>query len=91
MLFGVGFFGMSAYILTITLARHARGLNLGQRMAFIVGGTWGIANIVFLGLAPLAEHFGTAVILKCMPLGYLLSGLIALWVKLTLSKGKSPG
>jgi FSR family fosmidomycin resistance protein-like MFS transporter len=89
MLFGAGFFSMSGYILTITLARHARGLNLGQRMAFIVGGTWGIANIVFLGLAPLAEHFGTTVILKCMPLGYLLSGLLALWVKLTSSGGKS--
>jgi MFS transporter, FSR family, fosmidomycin resistance protein len=91
MLFGVGFFSMSAYILTVTLARHARGLNLGQRMAFIVGGTWGIANIVFLGLAPLAEHCGTAVILKWLPLGYLLSGLIAIWVKLTSSRGKSLG
>ena len=36
LLFGVGFSSMSAYILTITLARESRGSNLGQRMALIV-------------------------------------------------------
>jgi len=77
LLFGVGFCSMSAYILTITLARHAGGLNLGHRMAFIVGGTWGIADIVFLAFAPIADWMGTGFVLKLMPVGYVLSTVLA--------------
>jgi len=77
MLFGTGFCSMSAYILTITLARHATGLNLGHRMAFIVGGNWGIANVFFLLFAPVAERLGTGFVLRLMPLGYVLSTLLA--------------
>jgi len=76
LLAGVGFSSMAAYILTITLSRDAKGLNLGQRMAFIVGGTWGIAMVVFLGLAVVADWVGTGPILKVTPAGYLLSGLL---------------
>jgi FSR family fosmidomycin resistance protein-like MFS transporter len=80
LLFGVGFSAMSAYILTIALARRARGANLGRRMAFIVGGTWGIAMLVFMGLAPLADWLGTGLVLRLTPAGYLLSALGASWV-----------
>ncbi len=79
-LFGVGFSSMSAYILTITLAREARGLNLGQRMAFVVGGTWGIAQIAFLVLAPVADWIGTGPVLRLTPAGYLVSAGCAFWV-----------
>jgi hypothetical protein len=77
LLFGAGFFSMSAYILTITLARNAAGLNLGQRMAFMMGGTWGIAMVIFLALAALADWLGTGLVLLLTPAGYLLSGLFA--------------
>jgi FSR family fosmidomycin resistance protein-like MFS transporter len=80
LLFGVGFSSMSAYILTITLARKARGFNLGRRMAFIVGGTWGIATIVLMIVAPLADWVGIGLVLKITPAGYVLSGLCAFWV-----------
>jgi FSR family fosmidomycin resistance protein-like MFS transporter len=80
LLFGVGFSSMSAYILTITLARESRGSNLGQRMALIVGGTWGIATIVFLILTLVAHWVGTGPILKLTPIGYVLSGVAAFWV-----------
>ena len=56
LLSGVGFSAMSAYILTITLARDAQGSSLGLRMAMIVGGTWGIAMIVVLVLTAIADH-----------------------------------
>ncbi len=79
LLFGAGFCAMSGYILTITLARYARGLRLGQRMAGIVGGTWGIAYVIFMGLGVLADHVGTGPVLRLTPLGYALSGLIGLW------------
>ena len=77
---GLGFCSMSAYILLITLARHASGLSLGRRMGFIVGGTWGFANLIFLALVPLAEHYGTHLVLKFMPLGYLFSGAFGLYI-----------
>jgi hypothetical protein len=81
-LFGAGFSAISAYILMITLSRQARGLTLGQRMGFMVGGTWMLAYIVFMALLPAAEHFGSDVILKLSPLGYLLSGAFGLYVML---------
>jgi len=82
LLFGAGFCAISAYILMITLSRHATGPNLGQRMGFMVGGTWALAGIVFIPLLPVAEHFGSNVILGFTPLGYLLSGAFGLLVML---------
>jgi MFS family permease len=81
-LFGAGFCAISAYILMITLSRQAKGLTLGQRMGFMVGGTWALAYVVFMALLPAAEHFGSDVILKFSPLGYLLSGVFGLYVML---------
>jgi hypothetical protein len=80
LLFGAGFCAMSAYILLITLSRHAAGLSLGQRMGFMVGGTWAFAFIVFERLLRPAEHFGTDVLLRFVPLGYLFSALIGLYI-----------
>ena len=80
MLFGAGFWAISAYILMITLSRQAKGLTLGQRMGFMVGGTWAMAYVVFIPLLRIAEHFGSDVILKFSPLGYVLSGALGLYV-----------
>ena len=80
LLFGAGFFTVAAYILMITLARHALGFGLGRRMGFIVGGTWAFADIVFLGLLPIAEHFGSNFILKFSPIGYIISALFGLYI-----------
>jgi FSR family fosmidomycin resistance protein-like MFS transporter len=91
MLFGAGFWAISAYILMITLSRQAAGLNLGQRMGFMVGGTWALAYIVFMALLPVAERFGSVVILKFSPLGYVLSGAFGLSILLkdnSFAKGK---
>lgn len=81
-LFGAGFCAVSAYILMITLSRQAKGLTLGQRMGFMVGGTWMVAYIVFIPLLQIAEHFGSDIVLKFSPLGYLLSGAFGLYVML---------
>ena len=94
LLFGAGFWAISAYILMITLSRQAAGLTLGQRMGFMVGGTWALAYIVFIPLLRIAEHFGSDVILKFSPLGYVLSGAFGLYVMLKARKPaltKSPG
>jgi len=85
-LFGAGFCSVSAYILMITLSRYATGLTLGQRMGFMVGGTWALAYLAFMALLPLAEHFGSDVVLKFSPLGYLISGVFGLAVMLKARK-----
>ena len=87
LLFGAGFWAISAYILMITLSRQAAGLTLGQRMGFMVGGTWALAYVVFMALLPAAEYFGSDVILKFSPTGYLLSGIFGLSIIL---KGNPP-
>ena len=80
LLFGAGFCAMSAYILMITLSRHAKGLKFGQRMGFMVGGTWAVAFMVFSVLLPVAEHFGADALLRYVPLGYLFSALFGLFI-----------
>lgn len=82
LLFGAGFCSVSAYILMITLARYAKGPNLGWRMALIVGGTWALANLVFMALVPVTGLFGTHFTLSLAPLGYLLSGGLGLHIML---------
>jgi MFS family permease len=86
LLFGAGFWAISAYILMITLSRQAKGLTLGQRMGFMVGGTWALAYIFFIPLLRIAEQFGSDVILKFSPLGYVLSGAFGLYVMLKARK-----
>jgi len=86
-LFGAGFCTISAYTLMITLSRHATGPTLGQRMGFMVGGTWALAYIVFMALLPAVEYFGAKAFFRIVPLGYLLSGAFGLFVML---KGRSP-
>ena len=86
LLFGAGFCAMSAYILMITLSRHAKGLKFGQRMGFMVGGTWAVAFMVFSALLPVAEYFGTDVLLRYVPLGYLFSAMCGLFIVLKAKK-----
>lgn len=80
LLFGAGFFCTSAYVLTVTLAREAKGFNLGHRMALIVGGTWGISMLIYLAFAGVADIVGIGPVLKLTPAGYLLSAVLAFYV-----------
>ncbi len=79
-MFGVGFCAISAYTLMITLARNTTGPNLGRRMGFMVGGTWALANIVFMALLPAIELLGADVVLKFVPVGYVLSAAFGLFI-----------
>jgi FSR family fosmidomycin resistance protein-like MFS transporter len=85
MVFGAGFCSISAYTLMITLARHTSGPNLGRRMGFMVGGTWALANIVFLALLPVIEHLGADFILKFTPVGFVLSAFFGLFIRLKVT------
>lgn len=78
--FAAGIFAFGGYILIITLARNAAGANIGSRMGWVVGGTWLIATLAFLPLLPVAERFGTRIILLYCPLGYLISGILGLYL-----------
>ncbi len=77
-IFIAGFFSQSAFPLIVTLARHARGLKLGQRMAFAVGGSWGVACIVLLLIGPVAERLGVQAVLRFVWTGYLFSAIMGI-------------
>lgn len=90
LLFPGGFFVMSAYSLMVTEARFARGLNLGGRMAFASGGTWGIASLTFVLLGFLADKYtwGVEHVIKWTWTGYLLSAIIGVYVIRQMKKEK---
>ncbi len=73
-----GFCSGAAFSLIVTLGRFAKGLNLGSRMGFVVGGSWGIASAFLLILGPAAKRFGTAPILYTAPMFYLFSAVIGI-------------
>jgi len=83
LLFITGFCSGSAYPLIVTLARYARGFNLGRRMALIVGGAWGISSIILLMIGSVAEKHGIMPVLWSTPGFYLVSGLIATYAKIS--------
>ncbi len=80
LLLGAGFFSGAVFPLIVTLARYAEGMPLGQRMGWIVGGTWGGASIILMGLGPVAEQWGTHLVLNFSYVCYVLAALAALWV-----------
>jgi FSR family fosmidomycin resistance protein-like MFS transporter len=88
MIFIAGFFVQSAFPLIVTLARHAVGLKLGQRMAFAVGGSWGVACIVLLLIGPVAERWGVRSVLYFTWTGYLFSAMMGLRILCRKRKGK---
>jgi FSR family fosmidomycin resistance protein-like MFS transporter len=72
-LFVGSFFCFGAYPIMVSAARHSEGLNLGRRMGLIVGGIWLVACLLPMLLGPIASRFGTAPILFCVPMGFILS------------------
>lgn len=72
------FFLYAAYPLIVTLSRYAPSrFNLGQRMGLIVGGCWGMAAIILMGLGPLIEKTGISPILHLTWISY---SLILVWI-----------
>ena len=83
-----GFFCFGAYPLMVSVARHCSGLNFGGRMGLIVGGVWLVAGVLPMLLGPVAKHFGTIPILFCVPVGFMLSLVLAMKTKKSELKSK---
>jgi len=77
LLFGVGFCGVGAYVMMVTMARQARELKIGQRMGLLVGGTWAVAGAAALGAS---IFMGAAMLLGIAPVCYTISAAIGLWI-----------
>ncbi len=66
------FFLYAAFPLIVTLARYSvSNMTLGRRMGLIVGGCWGIASLILMGLGPVGERIGLSPILHLSWLCYL--------------------
>lgn len=85
-----GFCVYAAYPLIVTMARYALGLRLGQRLGLIVGGSWGIAGVVFLGLGAWADRVGVGPVLRYAWAGYLVTALYGAWLLLRLRRQAPP-
>ncbi len=77
LLFGVGFCGVGAYVMMVTMAREAKGLKIGQRMGLLVGGTWAVAGAAALGAS---TFMPAALLLGLAPICYAISVVIGLWI-----------
>lgn len=84
LLFVGSFFCFGAYPIMVSAARHSEGPNLGQRMGLIVGGIWLVACLLPMLLGPIARHWGTLPIVFCVPVGFVLS--LVLVMKIRISK-----
>lgn len=66
----------SAFPFIVTIARNARGMVIGQRMGYIVGGAWGVASLFMIYAGRLAERIGLQPVLNVMPWLFMLSALL---------------
>ena len=79
-LIAVGFVGFGTYPLMITAAKSIAGPGLGQRMGLMVGGVWGIANLIVMALGPVAQSYGLDGIVYGTPAGYLLAAIVGIYL-----------
>jgi MFS family permease len=82
--FAGSFCAFGCYPLMVSIARGTTGPRLGQRMAFMVGGSWGIACLFPIFLAPMAERFGFDRVLLLSPAGYVLACVTAVLIMLKI-------
>ena len=70
----------SEYPLLVSLARgvSGSGLSLGTRLAGIVGGTWGLAGVTFMGFGQLAKWIGIDQVMHFTWIFYLAAFVWAL-------------
>ena len=71
-----GFGGFAGFSVIVSMARYSSGTNLGRRMGYLVGGTWGVASLVLMALGPVAERYSVAAVLNLSWLGYFLTAMI---------------
>ena len=70
----------AAFPLMVSMARHSHGPNLGHRMGLIVGGVWLSATFALWIAGPVAERIGTLAVMKVMPICYLVSAAIGIFI-----------
>lgn len=79
----IGLIGLTAggvFPLIASLSRTARGLNVGLRSSLILGGVWGVAALINLGLAKLTDYgFTLEYVMRSIMLGPILIAPL-LWI-----------
>lgn len=79
----VGLIGLTAggvFPLIASLSRTARGLNIGMRSSLILGGVWGVASLMNLGLAKLTDYgYSLETVMRSIMLGPIVIAPV-LWL-----------
>jgi MFS transporter, FSR family, fosmidomycin resistance protein len=82
-----GFGGFAGFSVIVSMARYSSGTtNLGRKMGYLVGGTWGLAALILMALSPVAESCSVAAILNLSWLGYFLTAMIGFIIMKTQKK-----
>lgn len=69
---------LSVFPLMVSLARHARGANLGGRMGIMIGGSFGVGSVALLALGPIAERYGVRSVVNFGWIGIVVAGVYGL-------------
>ncbi len=69
----------SVFPLIVSIARYSTGPGLGQRMAIILGGSWGIASLMPLFLGVVVEKIGARGVLAASVWLYLFGAVIGIY------------
>ena len=87
---GIGLLVSSEFPLLVSFARNVSGsgLGLGMRLAGIVGGTWGLAGVAFMGFGQLADRIGLDRIMHFTWIFYLAAFC---WALFSRRGGRSDG
>jgi MFS transporter, FSR family, fosmidomycin resistance protein len=85
-----GFGAFAGFSIIVSMARYCCGRNLGRRMGYLVGGTWGVASLILMALGPIAERYSLAAILNLSWLGYFLTAMIGFIIMKTQKNAPQP-
>jgi len=76
----VGFLINTPYPLLLTMVRWSDAMNLGQRMAMMLGGAWGTAAVILLIMGKLAEWTGMQIAMGCIGICHPISLIFGIWL-----------
>ncbi|MFC1479553.1 MFS transporter [Planctomycetota bacterium] len=75
-----GFCIGGAYPMLVSMAMHAKGMNLGRRMGLMVGGVWGVASLLLIAAGSIADILGTFAVLFGSAATFLIGGIYGIYL-----------
>ena len=75
-----GFCIGGAYPMLVSMAMHAKEMNLGRRMGLMVGGVWGVASLILIAAGSIADKLGTFAVMFGAAGFFLIGGVYGIYL-----------